>query len=221
VVFVAAQGPLWSAGGERGFYKSTDGGKSWKKTLGDEQFTGVGDIAIDPRNPDRIYAATWQRQRTVAAMMGGGIKNGVFRSEDGGETWTQLSIGLPSGKMGKIGLTISPQQPDVIYAAIELDRRTGGTWRSADRGMNWVQTSDVVASATGPHYYMELFASPHQFDLIYMMDASMKYSSDGGKNWHIVNREHIHGDFHGMAFKKSDPNYVMWQQKADFMKVLI
>ncbi|PRY89826.1 photosystem II stability/assembly factor-like uncharacterized protein [Mongoliibacter ruber] len=209
VVFVAAQGPLWSAGGERGFYKSTDGGKNWKKTLGDDQFTGVGDIAIDPRNPDRIYAVTWQRQRTVAAMMGGGVKNGIFRSEDGGETWIQLTNGLPSGKMGKIGLTISPQQPDVVYAAIELDRRTGGTWRSADRGMNWEKTSDVVASATGPHYYMELFASPHQFDLIYMMDASMKYSSDGGKNWHIVNRDHIHGDFHGMAFKKSDPNYVM------------
>ncbi|WP_040490424.1 VPS10 domain-containing protein [Indibacter alkaliphilus] len=209
VIFVAAQGPLWSAGGERGFYKSTDAGKNWKRTLGDDQFTGVGDIAIDPRNPDRIYAVTWQRQRTVAAMMDGGVKNGIFRSEDGGETWTQLTNGLPSGKMGKIGLTISPQQPDVVYAAIELDRRTGGTWRSADRGMNWEKTSDVVASATGPHYYMELFASPHQFDLIYMMDASMKYSSDGGKNWHIVNREHIHGDFHGMAFKKSDPNYVM------------
>jgi photosystem II stability/assembly factor-like uncharacterized protein len=209
VIYVASQGPLWSAGGQRGFYKSTDGGTSWKKTLGDEAFTGVTDIAVDPRDANIVYAATWQHHRTVAALMDGGPKSAMYKSMDAGETWTKLTNGLPEGKIGKIGLAISPQQPDIVYAAIELNRRAGGIWKSTDRGMSWEKQSDAISGGTGPHYYVELYASPHQFDRLYLMDASMQYSEDGGKTWNRINREHRHGDNHALAFKKSDPDYLM------------
>jgi len=169
-VWVAAEGPLWSSGGERGLYKTTDGGASWNRTLvgdeGDDAWTGVTDIEIDPRDPDVLYAATWQRHRTVAAYVGGGPNSGIHRSADGGESWTELENGLPEGNMGKIGLAISPQDPDVLYAAIEQDQRKGGVWRSADRGASWEKMSDRIAEGTGPHYYQEIYASPHRFDRI-------------------------------------------------------
>jgi len=209
IIFVAAQGPLWSKGGDRGFFKSSDGGKSWKKTLGDEDWTGVTDIVVDPRDPDRVYAATWQRHRNVAAYMGGGLNSGIYRSDDGGETWKQLTEGLPEGSMGKIGLAISFQRPDVVYAAIELNRRMGGVFRSTDRGNTWEQQSDAVAGATGPHYYQELYTSPHRFDQLYLVDEYLQVSLDGGKTFEPVNFEHRHGDSHALAFKSSDPDYIM------------
>ncbi len=209
VIYVAAQGPLWKKGGDRGFFKSTDGGKSWKKTLGDDEWTGVTDIVVDSRDPNRIYAATWQHHRNVAAYMGGGPNSGIHRSDDGGETWKKLSEGLPEGPMGKIGLAISFQQPDVVYAAIELNRRMGGFYRSTDRGNSWEKQSDAVAGGTGPHYYQEIFASPHEFDHIYLMDAYLQVSKDGGKSFNEVNWKHRHGDSHALAFKRSDPNYIM------------
>ncbi|MEP1093524.1 MAG: glycosyl hydrolase [Cyclobacteriaceae bacterium] len=209
VIRVASQGPLWSSGGDRGFYLSTDGGKTWKKTLGDEEFTGVTDFAVDPRDPNWIYAATWQHHRTVAAWMGGGPKTKIYLSADGGSTWKELKNGLPKGNMGKIGLAISPQNPDVVYAAIELDRTTGGIYRSEDRGGSWKKMSNQVAGATGPHYYQELYASPHKFDRIYLMDSPFMMSEDGGKTWTQVNTTDKHVDNHAMAFKKSDPNYIM------------
>ena len=119
VVYVAAQGPLWRKGGDRGFFKSSDGGETWKKTLGDDEWTGVTDIVVDSRDPNRVYAATWQHHRNVAAYMGGGPKSGIHRSDDGGETWTKSTEGLPEGPMGKIGLAISFQQPDVVYTGYE------------------------------------------------------------------------------------------------------
>ncbi|TRX59897.1 glycosyl hydrolase [Fulvivirga sp. M361] len=209
ILWVAAQGPLWKKGGQRGLYKSTDGGKTWRRKLGNAQWTGVTDLVTDPRDPDRMYAATWDRHRTVAAYMGGGPGSGIHRSTDGGETWTKLTNGLPTSHMGKIGLAVSPQQPDIIYAAIELDRRTGGVYRSADRGTTWEKRSDAVAGATGPHYYQELYASPHQFERLYLGDAWMQYSEDGGKTFKRLNRDHKHGDNHAIAFKKSDPDYLL------------
>lgn len=208
-VWVAAQGPLWSKGGDRGLYKTMDGGKNWKQVLGDDEWTGVTDILIDSRNPNRLYAATWQRHRTVAAYMGGGPKSGIHVSEDGGETWSKLKNGLPEGSMGKIGLAISPQQPDVIYAAIELERRTGGIYKSTDRGGNWSKQSDAVAGATGPHYYQELYASPHAFDRIYLANNRMIISDDGGKTYRTMKEDNKHPDNHAMAFRKDDPDYFM------------
>ncbi|MEM6829325.1 MAG: glycosyl hydrolase, partial [Bacteroidota bacterium] len=209
VIRVAVQGPLWYPGGDRGFYLSTDGGDTWKKTLGDDQYTGVTDFAIDPRDPDRIYAATWQHHRTVAALISGGPKTGIYLSTDGGSSWKELKNGLPEGNMGKIGLTVSPIDPDVVYAAIELNRRKGGVYRSADRGGSWKKMSDAVAGATGPHYYQELYASPHKFDRLYLVDNWMQISEDGGKTFTRLNRTAKHGDNHAVAFKKNDPNYLL------------
>jgi photosystem II stability/assembly factor-like uncharacterized protein len=209
IIWVAAQGPLWSKGGDRGLYKSIDGGKNWKKTLGDSDWTGVTDIIIDPRNPDRLYAATWQRHRNVAAYMGGGPGTAIYKSENGGATWEKLTNGLPKSNMGKIGLAISPQKPDVLYAAIELDRRKGGVYKSVDRGASWNKQSDAVSGATGPHYYQELYACPHQFDKLYLVDVRMQVSEDGGKTFNRMKEEFKHSDNHSVAFRKDDPNYLL------------
>jgi hypothetical protein len=209
IVWVAVQGPLWSKGGERGLYKTVDGGKTWRKTLGDDEWVGVTDIVIDPRNPDRLYAATWQRHRNVAAYMGGGPGTGIFKSENGGELWDTLKNGLPTSNMGKIGLAISPQKPDVIYAAIELDRRTGGVYKSTDRGASWTKQSDAVSGATGPHYYQELYACPHNFDKLYLVDVRMQVSEDGGKTFNRMKEEFKHSDNHSLTFLKDDPNYLL------------
>ncbi|GAB4185893.1 MAG: hypothetical protein Tsb002_09940 [Wenzhouxiangellaceae bacterium] len=208
-VWVAAQGPLWSKGGQRGLYKTSDGGETWEQVLSAGEWTGVTDVVIDPRNPDRLYAATWQRHRTVAAYMGGGPESGLHKSEDGGETWQKLSKGLPEGNIGKIGLTISPQQPDVLYAVIELNRRTGGLWKSSDRGASWSKQSDTVSGATGPHYYQELYASPHAFDRLYLMDVRIQISDDGGKTFRQMTEEHKHSDNHAIAFREDDPDYLL------------
>ncbi|MFK7797675.1 MAG: glycosyl hydrolase [Aureispira sp.] len=209
ILWVASQGPLWSEGGERGVYKSVDGGKTWTHTLGDSAWVGATDLLIDPRNPDLLYAATWQRHRTVAGYMGGGPGTAIYKSVNGGETWQKLSKGLPSSNMGKIGLAISPQKPDVIYAAIELDRRKGGVYRSDNRGASWTKMSDAIAGGTGPHYYQELFASPHNFDEIYFADNYMQVSLDGGKTFKRMNEQEKHVDNHAVAFKMSDPNYIL------------
>lgn len=209
IIWVAVQGPLWNKGGERGLYKSIDGGNTWNKTLGDDEWTGVTDVIIDPRDPDRLYAATWQRHRTVAAYMGGGPKSGLHLSTDGGETWQKLSRGLPGGNIGKIGLAISPQNPDVLYAAVELNRTKGAVYRSTNRGASWEKRSDAVSGATGPHYYQELYASPHQFDKIYLMDVRIQYSEDGGKTFQRLPEQGKHSDSHAIAFRGDDPDYLL------------
>jgi photosystem II stability/assembly factor-like uncharacterized protein len=157
VVFVAAQGPLWSGGGDRGLFKSIDGGKNWRKVLGD----GHGNTELDDR-----YTG-----------LDGGPATGIHKSEDGGETWRELTEGLPEEIMAKTGLAISPQNPDVIYATIELANRTGTMFRSEDGGESWVKGADFAASGTGPHYYNELWASPHQFDRVYHADVNLHTSS--------------------------------------------
>ncbi len=209
VIWVASQGPLWSKGGERGLFKSIDGGKSWKNVLKGNEWTGVTDIMMDPRNPDRLYAATWQRHRTVAALMGGGPDSGLHRSEDGGETWEKLSAGLPKSNLGKIGIAISPQQPDVLYAAIELDRTKGAVYRSEDRGSSWKKMSNTVSGGTGPHYYQELYASPHAFDRLYLMNVRILTSNDGGKTFEQLEEEDKHSDNHAIAFRADDPDYLL------------
>jgi photosystem II stability/assembly factor-like uncharacterized protein len=215
-IFVAAQGPLWSGGGDRGLFKSTDGGENWEEVLGDglgnteldDQYTGVSEVFMDPRNPDVMYAVAWQRLRNVAVVMDGGPGTGIHKSEDGGNTWRKLTKGLPEGMMGKTGMAISPQKPDVLYATIELDNRTGGFWRSADGGESWEEMNEYLSGGTGPHYYQELFASPHHFDRVYQMDATMRMTEDGGKTFVPLDHDSKHGDHHAMAFRADDPNYI-------------
>jgi len=216
-MFVAAQGPLWSGGGDRGLFKSTDGGKSWRKVLGDglgntdidDQYTGVSEVHMDPRDPDVMYAVSWQRIRNVAVLLDGGPATGIHKSEDGGETWRELTEGLPEENRGKTGLAISPQDPDVIYATIELANREGGFWRSADGGETWEKRNEYLSSGTGPHYYQELFASPHQFDRVYQMDVQMHVTEDGGENFTNLEHETKHSDHHAMAFDPNDENYLL------------
>lgn len=209
VVWVASQGPLWSSGGDRGLYKSSDGGKSWNNTLEIDEWTGVTDLVIDPRNPDVLYAASWQRHRTVAAYMGGGPKTALYKSVDGGENWSKLENGLPKGNLGKIGLAISPIQPDVLYAAIELERRKGAVYRSEDQGISWKKMSETVSGGTGPHYYQELVASPHVFDKIYLMNVRVLVSDNGGKDFYTMKEDDKHSDNHSLTFKQNDPNYLL------------
>jgi len=209
VVYVAAQGPLWSAGGERGLYKTTDGGRSWKKILGGGEYTGVSEVHLDLRDPDVLYAVTWQRYRNVAALMNGGPESGIHKSTDGGASWRELTEGLPEENMGRIGLAISPQQPDVIYATIELARRTGGFWRSSDGGDSWEKRSDYLSGGTGPHYYQEIFASPHAFDRVYQMDVDLQVTNDGGKTFSKIEADAKHTDHHALVFDREDPQYLL------------
>ena len=209
IVWVAAQGPLWSKGGERGLFKTVNGGNTWKQVLGNKEWTGVTDIMLDPRDSNVLYAATWDRHRTVAALMGGGPGTAIYRSDDGGNNWKKLEKGLPKSNMGKIGITISPQQPDVIYAAIELDRKQGGVYRSSNRGESWTKMSNTVSGGTGPHYYQELYASPHEFDRLYLMNVRVLTSGDGGKTFNQLPERNKHSDNHAIVFKDDDPNYIM------------
>ena len=230
-VWVASQGPLWSPGGERGVYKTTDGGKTWKRVLSAGPWTGVTDIVIDPRDPDVLYAATWQHHRTVAAYMGGGPESGLYKSVDGGQTWIRLTRGLPGdpkgspssgkgkkklgrrphddGNVGKIALALSPHNPDTIYAVMELNQRKGGLFRSDDRGASWMKVSDTVSGGTGPHYYMELYASPHQEGRLYLADVRVQVSDDGGKTFRLMKEEFKHSDNHAVVFRPDDPDYLL------------
>ena len=209
VVLVAAQGPLWSKGGDRGLYKTTDGGETWTKVLGDDEWVGVTDVVAEPGNPDILYAATWQRQRTVAAFMGGGPGSAIYKSTDGGDNWEKLKTGLPGSNLGKIGLAVSPQRPNVVYAAIEQDRTKGGVYRSEDKGASWQKMSNTVSGGTGPHYYQELYACPHQFDRLYLMDVRVQVSDDGGKTFRTLSERDKHSDNHALAFRANDPDYLL------------
>ena len=217
VIYVASQGPLWSAGGDRGLYKSTDGGASWNKILGDglgdtdidDEYTGVSEVHLDPRNPDVVYAVSWQKYRNVAVLMDGGPGSGIHKSEDGGATWRELTEGLPSEDMGKVGLAISPQDPDVVYATIELAHRKGGFYRSANGGESWEKMNDYISGGTGPHYYQEIFADPHHFDRVYQMDVILHRTDNGGKDFESMTGETKHVDHHAIAFHPNDEDYLL------------
>ncbi len=210
VVYVAAQGPLWSPGGERGLYKTTDGGKNWEQILAGGEYTGVNEVLMDPRNPDVLFASTHQRFRNVASLVNGGPESAIHKSVDAGKSWRKLESGLPEDEeMGKIGLAISPQNPDVMYATIELAHRKGGFYRSANAGETWEKRNDYISTGTGPHYYQELFASPHRFDRVYQMDVRMHVTEDGGKTLRRVEHKHKHSDNHALAFDPDDPDYLL------------
>lgn len=208
-VWVSSQGPLWSKGGQRGLFKTVDSGKTWKNVLKIDQWTGVTSLLIDSRNPDKLYAASWQRQRTLPGYVGTGPGSAIHTTDDGGKTWRKLSKGLPETHMGKIGLAISKINPDVVYAGIEINQRKGGLYRSADRGASWTKMSDAVAGGTGPHYYQEIFADPHRFDRIYMASNYSQYSDDGGKTWKPLNSKNKHVDDHAIAFHPTDRDFML------------
>ena len=209
VVYVAAEGPLWSPGGERGLYKSADGGKTWALSLEISKDTGVASAELDPSNPDVLYAAAYQRRRSVAAFMGGGPESAIYKTEDAGKTWRKLTVGLPSGDIGKIGLAVSPIDPRVVYATVEAGPDERGFYRSADKGESWEKRNSFISGGTGPHYYQEIFADPNVFDRVWQMAPPLMATDDGGKTWRRVNEANKHGDNHAMAFIPGDPDYIL------------
>ena len=220
VVFAASQGPLWSPGGERGLFKSIDGGETWKNVLSaggvgksvegnEDSYTGVTDVVFDPRNPDVMYAATHQRHRNVWAIINCGPETGIYKSTDAGESWTELTNGLPGGDMGKISLQVSPQKSNVVYATIELPGREGGFWRSKDFGASWEKTNDFVSGGTGPHYYQELWADPHRYGVLYQANNYFMRSEDDGKTWVNIEGDNKHVDNHAVAFHPTDKDFLL------------
>jgi photosystem II stability/assembly factor-like uncharacterized protein len=209
VVYVAAEGPLWSSGGDRGVFKSSDGGTTWTNILAISEHTGVTDLELDPRNPDILIAATYQRQRHVWGFLAGGPESGIHKTTDGGATWRQVKSGLPTGDIGKIGLAISPVNPDIVYATIEAEKADKGFYRSTNSGESWEKRNSYISGGTGPHYYQEIFASPHKADQVYQMDFLMHYTSDGGKTLVPIGEYFKHVDNHAMAFDNADPDYLL------------
>ncbi|MEM7309700.1 MAG: glycosyl hydrolase [Planctomycetota bacterium] len=207
VVWVAAQGPLWRSGGERGVYKTTDGGATWERSLFISDDTGANEVHLDPRDPDVAYATAYQRRRHVWTLINGGPESGLYKTTDGGETWREIESGLPKVDMGRIGLAISPANPDVLYAIIEAQRDKGGTFRSLDRGESWERMSDKVARS--PQYYNELVCDPHDVDTLYCLDTYTTRSRDGGKTWHRVGNRDRHVDDHALWIDPRDVDHLV------------
>jgi photosystem II stability/assembly factor-like uncharacterized protein len=199
VVLVAAEGPLWSAGGDRGVYRSADGGATWSPVLQIDENTGVTDLEFDPSNPDVVYAAAYQRRRHVWGFLAGGPGSGIWKSADNGRTWRRVTSGLPKGDMGKIGLAVTPADPSVVYATIEAIGDERGFYRSRDRGESWTRRSGYISGGTGPHYYQEIEASPTHADLVYQMDVFLHVTRDGGGAFTQLETAHDkHSDNHAL-----------------------
>jgi photosystem II stability/assembly factor-like uncharacterized protein len=206
VVYVAAQGPLWKKGGDRGVFKTTDGGKTWTKILGGDEWTGANDIQLDPRNPDVLVATTWQRNRRVFAFIAGGPGSGVHRSTDGGKTWTKSQSGFPSQDLGRIGLSASPADPNVIYAIAEAADGKGGFFRSRDFGASWEKMSGYQS---GGNYYNEIFADPKNVDRVYAIDTNLQETEDGGRTFHKVGENLKHVDNHVVWIDTDDTEHLI------------
>ena len=214
-VHVAAEGPLWSSGGERGLFRTTDGGASWEATLTVGDDTGVTSAVFAPDDPDTIHAATYQRRRNVRAFMGGGPGSGIHTSTDGGSTFTQVTSGLPSGNLGKIGLAVTPADPNLVYATVEAPddgpESTGrGFYRSTDRGRTWEHRNSYISGGTGPHYYQELFASPVDADKVYQVDVFLHVTPDGGTTFRPAETGKTkHSDNHTVWIDPADPDHLL------------
>lgn len=193
IVYVAAYGPVWSDGGDRGVYKSTDGGETWTAVKTVSQYTGCNNLVMDPRDPKVLYAAFHQRQRKVFTYIGGGPETAVFKTTDGGATWKKLEGGLPGGELGRIGIDISLVNPDYIYAVVEGRDGKGGIYRSTNRGASWEKMSGTQTSG---NYYQELTCDPKDADRIFITDTYYKVSYDGGKTVKNLGELNKHIDNH-------------------------
>ncbi|MCI0700660.1 MAG: glycosyl hydrolase [Planctomycetia bacterium] len=205
-VYVAAQGPLWKEGGDRGLYKTTDGGKNWNKVLSIDDNTGVTDIVQDPRNPDVLIAASWQRRRHVWTIINGGPGSALHRSTDGGKTWKKITSGIPGGELGRIGLAMAPSDSDVIYAIVEAPDNAGGIFRSPDRGVTWERRNPFNAQA---QYYSHIVVDPVNKDRLYVMNVFIQVSNDGGKTLTPLGEKWKHVDSHCMWIDPKDPKYYL------------
>lgn len=205
-IYVAAQGPLWGPGGDRGLYKTTDGGKTWNKLLNISENTGVGDFVIDPRNPDHIIAASYQRRRHVYTIINGGPESAIHRTTDGGKTWTKARGGLPGGDLGRIGLAASPSDPDTVYAIVEAGEKQGGIFRTTDRGVTWEKRNPFDQQG---QYYSHLVVDPVNRDRVYVMNVNILVSDDGAKTLGNLGGRWKHVDNHEIWIDPKDPKYYL------------
>ncbi|OAN60421.1 glycosyl hydrolase [Balneola sp. EhC07] len=206
VVYVAATGPLWSSGGDRGLYKTTDGGENWEKVLEISEHTGVNEVHMDPRDPDVLYATAHQRRRRVFTYISGGPESAVYKSTDAGKTWKKTMRGMPGGDIGRIGMDISPANPDVVYAVVEAESGKSGFYRSDDRGESWEKQSNYSSSG---NYYQEVIADPVDVDLVYVMNTYSGVSEDGGKTFNNVGEKNKHIDNHALWINPDNPNHLL------------
>lgn len=203
-IYVASMGPLWKAGGERGIYLSDDGGVTWRQTLAVDEHTGAADLVMHPTEPHILYASTQQRRRHVYTYVGGGKASTIYKSTDSGETWHQVEEGLPSSKMGRIGLAISPADPDYIYAIVEAAEGKGGTYRSLNGGASWSKRGDY---STSGNYYQEIVCDPIDKNKLYSMNTWLHVSTDGGASWSMVGEQTKHVDNHCMWIDPSHTDH--------------
>lgn len=207
IMLVAAQGPLWKSGGDRGIYRSEDGGATWERVLFVSENTGAAEVLFDPANPDIVYATTYQRRRHVGILVAGGPESRIYKSTDNGKTWRQLQNGLPQGDLGRIALAVSPQDPDVVYAQLVGKDGASGFYRSENRGESWTKKSDYTI--VDPQYYGEIYCDPHRFDHVYVMDVHIHFTTNGGGSFEPLNSTFKHVDNHSLLFDPSDENYMM------------
>ncbi len=193
IVWVAAYGPLWSKGAERGIYKTIDGGKTWERTLFVSDDTGFAEIAIDPSNPEILYATSHQRRRSEASYVGGGPESSVYKSTDGGKTWREITVGLPKGEMGRIGISVSPVDPNIIYIIVEARYEKGGVFISNNKGENWSKQNSF---STSGNYYQELYCDPTNKERVFAMDTYLNISTNSGKTFSAGTENTRHVDNH-------------------------
>ncbi|NNM07165.1 MAG: glycosyl hydrolase [Gemmatimonadetes bacterium] len=230
VVYVAAQGPLFAAGGDRGLFKTTDGGETWEAILQISEDTGVNEVVLDPADPDILYASTYQRRRRVGQLVGGGPESGIYRSTDGGSSWEELTDGLPDTDMGRIPLAVDArQEPHAVFALIPAQDDQSGLYRSTDQGESWERIGQQEGRArpgaaesddppeprwfTGgnPEYYHELHLDPHRPGYIYSVNTNMDLSTDGGESWGRAGWEQkgVHVDHHALAFDPENQDHIL------------
>lgn len=206
-VLVAAQGPLWSDGGDRGLYKTTDGGATWTAILTVDEYTGINEFIVDPDDFDTIIASSYQRRRHVWVLINGGPGSGIHKTTDGGTSWTEMTAGLPTDDMGRIGLANAPSNPDMIYAIIEAQPDEKGVYRSTDFGQNWEKRSDHMT--TSPQYYNEIVVDPKDDNTLYALDTYTKRSIDGGKTFTNIGAAHRHVDDHALWIDPDNTDHMI------------
>jgi photosystem II stability/assembly factor-like uncharacterized protein len=205
VVYVAALGSLWGPGGDRGVYKTADGGETWSRVLAVDENTGATELALDPSNNKTLYAATYQRRRSTWGMNGGGQGSAIWKSTDAGRTWTKLTKGLPEGPMGRIGMDVYRRDPNVVYARVE-HQKEGGVYRSEDAGATWTKMSNVNPR---PMYFSQIRIDPNNDQRIYVLGVQLHVSDDGGKTFRNDGAQKIHVDFHAMWINPNNSNHII------------
>ncbi|MFI5236694.1 MAG: glycosyl hydrolase [Ignavibacteriales bacterium] len=207
IIYVAAQGPLWGPGGDRGLYKSTDYGATWDSVLYISENTGITDVIMDPRDPDVLYAASYQRRRHVWTLINGGPEGAIHKSTDGGKSWNKLTSGLPSGDVGRIGLAISPVNPDYVYAIVEAANDGSGFYRTTNRGITWEKRGDYKNASA--QYYSEIFCDPLNIDKVYILDTYSAITTDGGKTFSRISTKSRHVDDHAFWINPNNTNHFL------------